>query len=219
MSAPGANRSGTTLIVADDHPLYREGLVGAIKRRPDLRLLAECADGREALARIRELRPDVAVLDLRLPALDSLAVLDALQRDRLPTKVVVISAYDDSDAVYRAISAGARAYILKLSSGAEVCDAVAAVARGETLIPGELHAGLASEIRLRRELPERPALSDREIEILRIAAEGGGSAEIASRLHITTATVKTHFAHIYEKLEVPDRTAAVAKALRHGLLD
>ena len=207
------------MIVADDHPLYREGLIGAVRQRPDLELVGESADGRDALDQIRELTPDTAVLDLRLPSLDGLAVLDAIQRDRLPTRVVVVSAYDDSESVYRAISAGARAYVVKVSSGAEVCDAVAAVARGETLIPDELQAGLAREIRLRRDVPDRPALSDREIEVLRVAAEGGGAAEIGERLHISPATVKTHLAHIYEKLEVPDRTAAVAEALRRGLLD
>jgi two-component system nitrate/nitrite response regulator NarL len=208
----------TTVLVADDHPLFREGMIGVIRRDPSLMLAGECEDGRTALDEIRRLKPAVVLLDLRLPGIDGFAVLEAIQREHLPTRAVVVSAYEDSAAVYRAIERGASAYVSKTAAAGTIRDAIAAVARGETVIPPELHAGLASEIRIRREHVDRPLLTQRELEILRLAADGASNAEIAERLHLSGTTVKTHLAHVYEKLEVSDRAAAVARALRRGLL-
>jgi two-component system nitrate/nitrite response regulator NarL len=208
----------TTVLVADDHPLFREGMIGVIRRDPSLAFAGECEDGRTALDEIRRSRPDVVLLDLRLPGIDGFAVLDAIQREHLPTRAVVVSAYQDSAAVYRAIALGASAYVSKTAAAATIRDAIAAVARGETVIPPELQAGLASEIRIRRDHVDRPVLTQRELEILRLAADGVSNAEIAERLHLSGTTVKTHLGHVYEKLEVSDRAAAVARALRRGLL-
>src|SRR5581483_3015211 len=143
--------------VADDHPVYREGLVRAIRERPDLELVGEASDGREALPEIRKLEPDVAVLDVRMPGLDGMEVLNAIKRDDLPTRVVFLSAYVESDLVYRAIAMGAGAYLSKEADRAAIFDAVAAVARGEAFLSPEIQTGLTAQIQM-REAAGRPVL-------------------------------------------------------------
>ncbi len=207
------------VLLADDHPVYREGLAQALGQRPELEVIAEAADGRQALEAIRGLDPDVAVIDLQLPELDGAAVLDAIQREGRRTLCVVLSAYDESGRVYRSVAAGARAYLVKTAPAHAIADAVLAVARGQAVFPPALQAGLASEIRMRRDLAERPVLSPRELDVLRLAADGLSTGEIGARLHLSAATVKSHLQHVYEKLEVSDRAAAVAHAMRRGLLD
>jgi two-component system nitrate/nitrite response regulator NarL len=208
----------TRVLVADDHPLYREGVVRAIKERADLELVAECDDGRKALDEIARLRPDVAVLDVKMPELDGTAVLNAVERDGIGTRVVFLSAYLEGAVVYAAVSGGAAAYLSKESDRQEICDSIAAVARGETILAPEAQAGIAREVRLRRE-DDRPALTSREREILELTARGRSAPQIAGQLFLSTATVKTHLQHLYEKLGVSDRAAAVAEAMRRGLLE
>jgi two-component system nitrate/nitrite response regulator NarL len=220
--APTVSRSKReeriSVYVADDHPIYREGLVGAIKARPDLELVGEAENGRDALAEIRELRPDVAVLDLAMPELSGFDVLNAIQRDEVPTRVVVLSASAESESVFRAIAEGAVAYVPKDSGRNEVCDAIVAASRGEVVLSAAVHGDLASEIR-NRGRTERPTLTAREQDVLRLTAEGLSAPEIGFRLHIAAATVKTHMGSAYEKLGVSDRAAAVAEAMRQGLLE
>lgn len=210
--------NGLRVLVADDHPVFRDGLLRLLTGRHGIAAVVTAATGRDALARIRDSAPDVAVLDLRLPDMDGIAVLESMQRERLPTRALIVSAYDDSATVYRAIASGARAYLPKATSGDTICDAVFAVARGDTMLPAGVQDSLASEIRMRRNVGDRPALSPRELDILRLAADGHPTAEIARQLHISAATVKTHLQHVFEKLEVSDRAAAVAQAMRRGLL-
>ena len=150
-----------TVLVADDHPLYREAVVRAVRGRPDFELVGEAGDGREALEAIRADRPDVAVLDVEMPSLRGVDIVDALRRDGLATRVVLLSAHLESDTVYEAVAGGVAAYLSKSAPGERICDAIAAVARGEVILPAEVQAGLAAEIRLRSE-PGRPALSPRE---------------------------------------------------------
>jgi two-component system nitrate/nitrite response regulator NarL len=206
------------VLVADDHPVYREGIVRAIKERPDLELVREANDGRAALEAIQELKPDVAVLDIKMPELDGGQVINAIVRDELPTRVVFVSAYLDSEIVYSAIGAGAKAYLSKESTREQICDAVVAVARGETVLSPEIQAGLAKEIKA-RSTDERPLLTPREQEILKLTAEGLSAPDIGRQLYVSPATVKTHLQHLYEKLGVSDRAAAVAEAMRRGLLE
>jgi two-component system nitrate/nitrite response regulator NarL len=205
------------VIVADDHPLYRDGITRAIKQRPDLELVGECGDGRDALAMIQELQPRVAELDMNLPSLTAVQIAIAVSDTGASTRVLVLTAYAESELVYKSIAAGARGYLLKDATRDAVCDAIARVARGGTAFDPEIHDGLAAEIRARRD-DTRPKLTAREREVLGLLAEGRSGPEIARLLFLSPATVKTHLANLYDKLEVSDRAAAVAKALREGVL-
>jgi two-component system, NarL family, nitrate/nitrite response regulator NarL len=216
-SAAGGGR--ISVVVADDHPLFREGIARALRERPELDLVAEAADGREALACIRERRPRVAVLDLALPELDGLDVLAAMRRDAVDTRVLVLSASTEGALVHRALSAGAAGYVAKTATRAAVCEAVVAIARGELVLDPELQAGLLAEVRARGVDDTRPLLTPREREILVLLADGLSSRSIGERLYLSQATVKTHMSHMYEKLGVSDRAACVAEAMRRGLLE
>jgi two-component system, NarL family, nitrate/nitrite response regulator NarL len=207
------------IVVADDHPLFREGIERAVRERPDLELLASAADGREALHQIRDLEPAVAVLDLRLPQLDGLQVLNAVTRDALPTRVLFLSASSDPELVYRAVQGGAAGYFRKEADRQAILDAIAAVARGSTVVDPALQAGVFDQIRLRGTGEERPILTAREREVLALMAEGLSGPQIAERLIVAVPTVKTHQARLYEKLGVSERAAAVAEAMRRGLLE
>jgi two-component system, NarL family, nitrate/nitrite response regulator NarL len=208
----------TTVLVADDHPLYREAVARAVRSRPEFELVGQAADGREALDAIRSQLPDVALLDVEMPSLRGIEILEALQRDGVGTRVVLLSAHLESDTVYEAVAGGVAAYLSKAAPGERICDAIAAVARGEVVLPAEVQAGLASEIRLRAE-PGRPALSPREQEVLALIAEGLTAPAVGRELHLSTATVKSHLKTLYDKLGVSDRAAAVAEAMRRGLLE
>jgi two-component system nitrate/nitrite response regulator NarL len=206
------------VLVADDHPVFREGMVRALQASGDAEIVAEAGDGRSALAAIQTELPDVALLDYRLPELDGIDVVRAVVRDRLPTRVLILSAHDESSVVYEALQAGASGYVLKEASRDEIVAAVYAVARGESVLPADVAAGLVGEIRLRSP-SDTPALTDREREILGLIADGKSSAEIAETLFIGVTTVKTHTQHVFEKLGVSDRAAAVAEALRRHLIE
>jgi two-component system nitrate/nitrite response regulator NarL len=208
----------TTIFVADDHPVFRDGLVRALRTRPEFELVGEAGDGREALAEIKRLEPAVALLDVKMPGLDGAAIAQALRRDNAPTRVVLISAHAPSELVYRAISLGAAAYLSKEASRDEICDTVAAVARGETRLSPEIQGELVRQIQM-RSVGDRPVLSQREREVLELIAEGLSAPDVAKRLHVSPATVKTHLQSLYEKLGVSDRAAAVASAMRSGLLE
>jgi two-component system nitrate/nitrite response regulator NarL len=207
-----------SVYVGEDHPIYLEGLVRALRQRPEFEVLGSSTDGRQALEEIRRLAPDVAILDENMPGLLGNEVMQAISRDGLATRVLMLSASVDSAVVFRAIANGVSAYLTKDSDRAAICDAVAAVARGQTVLAPQVQAGLAGEVRL-REHESRPALSPREHEILERTAGGFSAPEIARDLHISTATVKTHLRNIYEKLGVSERAAAVAEAMRRGLLE
>src|SRR4051794_30597373 len=196
------------VIVADDHPVFREGLVRAVTTCPDLELVGEATDGRAALDAIREHTPDVALVDQKLPALDGIGVASAVQRDGLSTRVLILSAYDDPALVYRAIEAGACGYPTKDPRRHEITDAVLQGARGETVIAPALAAGLAGEIR-KRSTGSGPLLTERERQVLVRLCEGRSAPEIARELFLGVTTVKTHLGNLYEKLGVSDRAAAV----------
>lgn len=208
-----------SVLVADDHPLFRDGISRAVRERPDLELIAEAADGRRALELIRSLRPDVAVVDLSLPGLDGIGVINAVRRDGLSTRVLVLSAAIDGAIVHKAVSTGAAGYLSKSASRPDVCDAVAAVARGELVLEPALQAGLLAEVQARGVEDERPVLTAREREILALMADGMSAPAMGERLYLSPATVKTHMSHMYEKLGVSDRAACVAEAMRRGLLE
>jgi two-component system nitrate/nitrite response regulator NarL len=206
------------VLVADDHPLYREGVVRALVGSGRIEVVAEADTGTAALAGIRAHKPDVALVDYKLPGLDGVAVTHAVTRDGLATRVLLLSAFTDSGLVYKALQTGAAGYLPKEARREEIVDSVLACARGETVVPAELTSGLVSEIRMRA-VNDAPALTDRESEILRLIAAGNSLPEIAKELFLAVTTVKTHVQHVYEKLGVSDRAAAVAEAMRRRLIE
>ena len=205
------------VFVADDHPVYREGVSRAIRARPEFELIGEAEDGRDALAQITELGPAVAILDVQMPGRQGSEVLHAIRRDGVATRVVLLSAHVDAETVHRAVASGAGAYLSKEYSRERICDAVADVARGEIVLSAEVQAGMASEIPL-REPGARPVLTPREHQILVLTANGHSAPDIGRQLHLSPSTVKTHLRSVYEKLSVSDRAAAVAESMRRGLL-
>ena len=207
------------VFVADDHPVYRDGMVRAISERPDLELVGEASDGRGALDAITDAKPDVALIDIRMPGLDGLEVLGAIRRDSAETQVVLLSAHLDSDLAYRAVAAGAKGYLSKQAARQEICDGIAAVAAGETAFAPEVQTGLASELHERERGLRGPALTAREREVLKLVAAGHSAPQIAERIHLSPATVKSHLQAIYDKLGVADRAAAVAEGMRRGFLE
>jgi two-component system nitrate/nitrite response regulator NarL len=206
------------VLIADDHPLYRTGLVDTVKRRPELELVGQAENGAAALEEIRSLTPDVCVLDVKMPGLDGVEVLRAVEREGLEVRVVFVSAYYDSDVVYGALGCGASGYLSKDSTGDEICDALVAASRGRTTLGTDVQAAVAREIR-RRSGDQVRLLTPREDEILRLTADGRSAPDIARQLHLGATTVKTHLQRVYEKLGVSDRAAAVAEAMRRDILD
>lgn len=213
MSAP------IRVIVADDHPVYREGIAQALRAWPEIEVVGEAGDARQTLELVRAHTPHVALVDLQLPDLDGIRVADAVRQEQIATQVLLISAFEDAETVYRAFAVGARGFLPKHSTAEEICRAIVTVAGGGAVIPPHLSGGLANEIHKRRDRDDAPLLTAREREILRLSAEGLSVKQCAETMHLSQATIKTHLQHAYEKLGVSDRTAAVAKALRTGLLD
>ena len=204
--------------LADDHPIYLDGLKRAIKERPELELVGESQDGMEALAQIKRLSPDVALLDIRMPRLSGTQILDGCRRDSVTTRIIFLSGHSDSDLIYEAMAKGGMGYLSKLADSGAICDAVATVHRGETVLSPEFQTGLLGELH-RRQADTGPILTPREKEILGLIAEGHSAPEIGGLLHLSTATVKTHLHTLYEKLGAIDRASAVAVGMRKGLLD
>lgn len=207
----------TEVVIADTHPVFRDGLAAALDRHHALKTVATAGTGDEALAEVRRLRPDVLVIDLDLPGLRGIAVLRSIAADSLPTACLAISSAVDRNLIYDAISAGARSYLSKVENSETLCEAVAAVAAGRTYWPPEIQELLAHEIRGRGTGAEGAELSPREVEILKLVADGLSTSEIAGRIHLSAATVKTHLHRSFGKLGVNDRAAAVAEALRRRL--
>jgi len=204
--------------LADDHPLYLDALREVLASRPEYEIVGQAADGAAALADLRRVDADVAVLDVMMPSLDGPEVLRRLRAAGVDTRVLFLSAHVDGETVYAAVAAGARGYLLKDAGPARICDAVRQMARGGTAFADEAQAGLVDGVAL-REREQRPALSDRERQVLALIATGASAPQVAERLQLGVATVKTHLHHLYDKLGVSDRAAAVAEGLRRGLID
>ena len=211
-------RTAARVVVVDDHPFFRDGLSRGLRQSGYLEVVGEAESGREGLELIRAQAPDVAVLDCQMPDLDGLAVVHAVVREALPTRTLILSALTDSAVVFRALQEGANGYLSKEARRSEIVDAVLTVAQGGTVVPPELTAGLADQIR-RQAQPDRPALSDRERQVLQGFARGLSIPALAAELYLGTSTVKTHTQRLYEKLGVSDRAAAVAEGMRRGLLE
>ena len=206
------------VVVGDDHPIYRDGIVRALNNSGRTEVVEAAGDGQAALAAIREHQPDVALLDYKMPGLDGIAVTHAVTPDGLPTRVLLLSATTDGPVVYRAIQDGAAGYLSKESDRDEIVAAVVACARGEKVLPPELVTSLATQVH-RQAQSQGPVLSEREQEILRLIADGKTVPEMAKDLFLAQTTIKTHIRRLYEKLGVSDRGAAVAYAMRNQLLE
>jgi two-component system, NarL family, nitrate/nitrite response regulator NarL len=210
--------SKVTVLIVDDHAFFRDGLSRGLTRSGQITVVAEAGNGREGLEAIRRERPAVAVVDYQMPDMDGIALLHAVTREQLATRVVLLSAFTDSAVVFRALEEGAAGYLSKDADRQDIVDAVLGVARGDTVVPAQLAAGLAGEIRLRAQ-PQAPALSERERQVLQAFARGRSIPQTAAELYIEPSTVKTHTQRLYDKLGVSDRAAAVAEAMRRGLLE
>lgn len=202
------------LLIVDDHPVVRDGLRGIFSGEPTYEVLGEAADGAEAVAVAERLRPDVILMDLHMPGMDGVKAIRELVKRGSPARILVLTTYDQDSYVLPAIEAGATGYLLKDAPREELMRAVRAVAEGKTVLSPSVAGKLVSQVRG----PQRETLSPREMEILRLIAAGNTNREIARKLFISEATVKTHLLHIYEKLGVPDRAAAVSAAYQRGLL-
>jgi len=202
------------LIVADDHPVVRTGLQGMLNSQPDFEVVAEADTGAKAVSLTLQFNPDVVLMDLRMPELDGVAAIRQIKAQRPECHVLVLTTYDSDSDILSAVEAGATGYLLKDTPRDELFRAIRATAHGETVFAPPV----ASRLTAYKESPSEETLSAREIEVLMLAARGASNKEIARRLFISEATVKSHLIHIFDKLNVSDRTAAVTVALERGIL-
>jgi DNA-binding NarL/FixJ family response regulator len=199
------------VLVADDHPVVRNGLAGVIAQQPELALLAEAANGRQALEQFREHRPDVVLMDLRMPDMDGVSAIRAIRAEFPDARILALTTYEGDVDIYRALEAGARGYLIKDMLLTDVLSAIRAVHRGERVIPTAVAAKLA-------EFTPRFDLTVREVEILQLVARGLSNRDVAGIIGRTDETVKVHLKNIFAKLGVADRTEAVTLALSRGIL-
>jgi DNA-binding NarL/FixJ family response regulator len=208
-----ATSSGVPIrvLVADDHPVVRSGLAGIISQEPEFELVAEASDGRNAVARFREHRPDVVLMDLRMPDMDGVAAIREIKSDFPEARILALTTYEGDVDIHRALEAGARGYLLKDMLLTDVLTAIRAVHRGERVIPMAVAAKLA-------EFTPRTDLTEREVEVLQLVARGLSNHDVAGIIGRTDETVKVHLKNIFAKLGVADRTEAVTLALSRGIL-
>jgi two-component system NarL family response regulator len=199
------------LLIVDDHPAFRAGLVALLADQKDLRVVAQCGDGREVLDLYRRERPDVVLMDLRLPGLSGVEAILAIRQEFPEARVIVVTTFDSDEDIYRAIQSGAKSYLMKDMSKAEIVGAIRAVHAGQEHLPSVIAERLAERRR-------RPELTLREMEVLQLLVKGRSNKEIASGLSIAEDTVKSHLKTLFTKLGVQDRTAAAVSAIRYGLV-
>jgi DNA-binding NarL/FixJ family response regulator len=199
------------VVLVDDHPVVRSGLAGLLGGEVDIEVVGEASDGREGVALAAELGPDVVLMDLRMPVMDGVAATAAIVATRGP-RVLVLTTYDTDADILRAVEAGATGYLLKDTPRDALVEAVRAASRGETVLAPPLAAKLMRQVR------SNDQLTAREVEVLSLVSRGMSNGDIAKELFIGEATVKTHLLHVFDKLGVSDRTAAVTTAMRAGIL-
>ncbi|MFC0622726.1 response regulator [Kribbella deserti] len=204
------------VVVVDDHPVVRSGLIGMLGVTDDIEVVGEAGDGEEALAVVETTRPDLVLMDLRMPRRDGVSATGAIVAAYPATKVLVLTTYDTDTDILHAVEAGATGYLLKDTPHAELLDGIRAAARGETVLAPPVAAKLMS--RMRTPVSAAAVPSPRELEVLAAVARGLSNAEIGRELFIGEATVKTHLQRLFAKLDVDDRTRAVTTAIERGLL-
>jgi DNA-binding NarL/FixJ family response regulator len=200
-----------SVLIADDHSVVRQGVVSLIEDKADMRVVGEASNGREAVELWKKHRPDVTLLDLRMPELDGLGAIKAIRAADENARIIVLTTYDGDEDIYRAIQAGAKGYLLKDVPREALMDCVRRVHRGDTCVPVHLAAKLAQRV-------SGESLSQREIDVLKLIADGKSNKEIGSALFISEGTVKSHLKRIFTKMRVISRTEAVANATRRGLI-
>jgi len=202
------------LIIADDHPVVRTGIIGMLAEHEEFTVLAEASTGAEAVELARRLRPDVVLMDLRMPELDGADAVALIRAEMPDVHVLVLTTYDKDEDILHAVEAGATGYLLKDTTREDLFRAIRAAAAGQSL----LAPSVAARLMARLNQPRQEPLTPREIDVLRLVAQGASNKEIAAHLSISQATVKSHLIHIFNKLDVDDRTAAVTVALERGII-
>ncbi|TCO62578.1 response regulator [Actinocrispum wychmicini] len=201
------------LLIVDDHPVVRDGLRVAFTGEPDIVVVGEAGNGLEAVERVHTLGANVVLMDLRMPRMDGVKAIRRLKETAPDTRILVLTTFDTDSDVLPAIEAGATGYLLKDAPTDELMRAVRAAHRGQSVLSPSVANRLVGEVRK----PQRGTLSPRELEVLKLVAEGATNREAAAKLFISEASIKTHLLHIYAKLDVRDRAAAVGEAYRRGL--
>jgi two-component system NarL family response regulator len=199
------------ILIADDHPVVREGLAAMITRQTDMTVVAEATHGQEAVERFHQQQPDVVLMDLRMPEMDGMEALVAIREQTPEARIIVLTTYDTDEDIYRALRAGARAYLLKDTPREALIETIRAVHAGHMRVPAEVAAKLAERV-------SSEALTGRELDVLHLIVAGKSNREIATQLFISEGTVKTHVNHLLMKLGVSDRTQAATTALKRGLV-
>ena len=199
------------ILIADDHAVVREGVAAILSLEPDMEVVAQASNGREAVELFQKHRPDLALMDLRMPEMDGVQAITAIRQDFSDARIIVLTTYDGDEDIYRGLRAGARAYLLKAGPREELLDAIRAVHAGQTHIPPDVAAKLVVRMSGRE-------LTARELEVLQLMAAGKSNQEIGGALFVTESTVKAHVNSILSKLNVSDRTQAVTAAIKRGLI-
>ena len=202
------------LLIADDHPVVRDGLRGMLSSQPDFEIVGEASTGAEAIALAKQLQPHVVLMDLRMPIGDGATAIAQIKARYPEINILVLTTYDSDADILRAIEAGATGYLLKDAPREELFRAIRSTARGESVLTPTVASRLMSRMRA----PAEEALSAREIEVLTLVARGNNNKEVARHLHISEATVKSHLIHIFAKLGVNDRTQAVTTAVQRDIV-
>lgn len=207
------------ILIADDHPVVREGLFAMLSREVDFEVVGEAKDGVEAVNKTKEMRPDVVLMDLRMPEMDGVEAMRQIKSIMPEVKFIILTTYSDDEYIFSGIEAGARAYLLKDAPRDDLFKAIRAVYRGESLIQPVVASKLLDRFsELSRRTPFGEELSARELEILCLMAKGAANKEISAQLSIAQSTVKTHITNIFQKLGVNDRTEAVTQAIKKGII-
>jgi DNA-binding NarL/FixJ family response regulator len=199
------------ILIADDHPIVRQGLVAILNDQADMSIVAEVNNGEEAIAQFRLHQPDVAILDLQMPKVGGVEAITTIRAEFPNASIIMLSIYETDEDIYQGLRAGARAYLLKDTPCLEIVEVIRAVSEGQRYVPAEIGVRLAARM-------ERPNLSDREFDVLALMAKGKSNKAIASELHITENTVKFHVSNVMIKVGASDRTHAVVNALQQGII-
>lgn len=202
------------ILITDDHPVVRAGLGGMISGEPDFEVVGEAGDGKEAVAMTGELKPHVVLMDLRMPEMDGVTAIGHIKAEYPEVQILVLTTYESDADILRAIETGATGYLLKDTPREELFGAIRLVAEGKS----PLAPGVATRLMQRMRGSEEEGLSTREIEVLELVARGTSNKDIAKELWVSETTVKSHMLHIFDKLGVTDRTAAVTAALKRGII-